>query len=125
MHTIYLWDELTPEISEYLARTDFITLNLGNEPTFCIDNRKEVTDITLAILNRCRDGDCPKISMSNHRYILNYMDFLEQAVPVECSNPRATRWKKYQKELKNGIRLHTAKCPTEDDIEVVVSKLRI
>jgi hypothetical protein len=71
-HIIWGSMSINPQecLIEYLAQTNI--LNKGNEPTFIISNRKEVTDLTL-VTDKTADlvsnwHVFDEISFSDHRY---------------------------------------------------------
>lgn len=68
-------------LRDYLEDVDLVTLKQGYEPTFCVANRMDVIDITLATkaifnyMQRWRGSD--EVSLSDHRHILYSEDFQE------------------------------------------------
>jgi hypothetical protein len=83
---------------EFLNSSNLEILNRGNEPTFCIDNRQEVTDITLGpygLLERITSWEVSlQPSLSDHRHILFT---LWGSVPVPLIRiPRCTSWSSFR-----------------------------
>ena len=73
-------------------------LNKGNEPTFVITNRKEVTDLTL---RTDKKGDPvinwhvpDEISLSDHRYLTFQVGDLEVTRLTYC-NSKTANWESY------------------------------
>jgi len=88
---------------EYLVSTNFNIVNKGNEPTFIISNRKEVTDLTLVtdktadLVSKWHVFD--EISLSDHRYKVFHVGDLLVTRPTYHKHKR-TNWESYQEDLK-------------------------
>jgi hypothetical protein len=90
---------------EFLNSSKLDILNWGNEPTFCIGGRLEVTDITLGSLRLLESIICWEVSsepaLSDHRHILFT---LWGSVPVRLiRNPRGTNWGSFKGELRDRL----------------------
>ena len=95
---------------EYLVITNLNILNKGNEPTFVVSNRQEVTDLTLwtdkigQLLSNWHVSD--ETSLSDHRYILFQVGDLEISRVTHCNHKR-TNWESYQEDLNVNLRVAT------------------
>lgn len=115
-------------LAEYLSTTSLDIQNKGNEPTFVINRRQEVLDITLAtqeFSNRIKDWIVSsEETLSDHREI-NFS--IDCAVPpsVLFRNPRNTDWGIYSNMLKSKI--HKLKCLNSmnniDELEQAVKQI--
>jgi hypothetical protein len=76
---------------EFLVSSNLNILNQGNEPTFMISNRRDITDLTLGsdcignLVRKWHVSDEP--SLSDHRYILFQIGNVE-ITKVTCHNPK-------------------------------------
>ena len=94
-------------LSEYLATTDpevvnQEVVNQGSEPTFFVNNKRTVIDVTLAtnaILSVIRDWQVmPNDSFSDHRQI-QFVIKQDKRPPNRRRNIKNTNWNTYEEEL--------------------------
>jgi hypothetical protein len=103
-HIIWGSMSINPQecLMEYSVSTNFNILNKGNEPTFIISNRKEVTDLTLVtdkradLVSNWHVSD--ETSLSDHRYKVFHVGDLEVTRHTYCK-PKRTNWESYQEDL--------------------------
>jgi hypothetical protein len=92
---------------EYLVSANLNILNKGNEPTFVVSNRQEVTDLTLGtdkVVDLVSDWHVSdEISLSDHRYIQFQVSDIE-IFKITYRNPKRTNWESYREDLKANLR---------------------
>ena len=107
-------------LSEYLATTDLEVVNQGSEPTFCVNNKRTVIDVTLAtkaILAVIQDWQVmPGDSFSDHRQI-KFVIKQDKRPPNRRRNIKNTNWNTYEEELSAKVGLWFGNITTPADIE--------
>jgi len=112
-------------LSEYLATTDpevvnQEVVNQGSEPTFFVNNKRTVIDVTLAtnaILSVIRDWQVmPNDSFSDHRQI-QFVIKQDKRPPNRRRNIKNTNWNTYEEELSAKVGLWFGNITTPADIE--------
>jgi hypothetical protein len=87
----------------YLVSSNLYILNCGNEPTFVVNNRKEVIDLTLGtneIANLvCNWHVSDETSLSDHRYICFELGNIS-INQVTYRNTSRTNWESYNDDPK-------------------------
>jgi hypothetical protein len=112
---------------EYLVILNLNILNQGNEPTFVICNRKEVTDLTLGnnrignLVSNWHVSD--ELSLSDHRYICFQIGNIDIA-KVTSRDPKRTNWESYKDNLKVNYGTMTGKIRMIWDIDLAVDQLQ-
>jgi hypothetical protein len=97
-----MWGATAP-IMEFLVSSNLNILNPGNEPTFVVCSRKEVTDLTFGtnkIGNLVRNWHVSdELSLSDHRYICSQIGNIT-INQVTFRDPRRTNGESYKENLK-------------------------
>jgi hypothetical protein len=108
---------------EYLVSTNLTILNKGNEPTFAVSNRQDVTDLTLGtdkigdLVSNCQVSD--DTSLLDHRNILFKAGDLEIS-SITYRNPKRTNWESYWEDLKVNLGVVPGVVHLVQDIELAV-----
>jgi hypothetical protein len=93
---------------EFLVSSNLNILNHGNEPTFVVCNRNEVTDLTLGtnkISNLVSDWHISgEPSFSDHRFICFQIGNIKSG-QVTFRNPRRTNWDSYKDNLRENLEI--------------------
>jgi hypothetical protein len=112
---------------EYLVSSNLNILNQGNEPTFVIRNRKEVTDLTLGttrienVVSNWHVSDEP--SFSDHRHICFQIGNID-ITRVTFRDPKRTNWESYKDNLKVNLGTMTRKIRMIRDIDLAADQLQ-
>jgi hypothetical protein len=114
-------------LMEFLVSSNLNILNSGNEPTFVVGNRKEVTDQTLGtnkfgdLVSNWHVSD--EKSLSDHRYICFQIGNVT-ANYVTFRNPKRSKWESYKDDLKGNLEIISRKIRTIKDIDLSVDQLQ-
>jgi len=113
-------------LSEYLATTDLEIANQGNEPTFCVRNKRTVIDVTLvtrSILQEIHNWHVVSDdTFSDHRKIFFTIKNDKQP-PYKRRNVKRTDWDTYQTDLSAKVGMWIGSLNTPADIERELNKL--
>ena len=108
-------------MSEYLATTNLEVVNQGSKPTFCVNNKRTVIDVTLATkatLPVIRDWQVmPNDSFSDHRQI-QFVIKQDKRPSNRRRNTKNTNWNTYQEESKVGLWFGNITTPADIDREL-------
>jgi hypothetical protein len=108
---------------EYLVSSNLNILNLGNEPSFVICNRKEVIDLTLGtnkignLVSNWHVSDDPSLSICFH---LGNTDITR----VTFRDTKRTSWKSYKDNLKVNLETMSGYIRMIRDIDLAVDQLQ-
>ncbi|PNF43884.1 hypothetical protein B7P43_G02776, partial [Cryptotermes secundus] len=122
-HILWGSTDTTPRgesVMKFLVSSNLNILNHGNEPTFMVFNRKEVTDLTLGtnnignLVSNWHVSDEP--SLSDRRY----MCFQISNITVDQGtyrNPKRTNWESYKDDLKVNLETISRNICTINDVD--------
>jgi hypothetical protein len=113
-------------LMEFLVNSNLNILNHGNEPTFVVCNKKEVTDLTLGtnkIVNLVGNWHVfNEPSLSDHRYTCFQIGNIS-IDQVNFRNPRRTKWELYKDKLEVNLETLSRRICTIKDIDQSIDQL--
>ncbi|PNF28303.1 hypothetical protein B7P43_G05453 [Cryptotermes secundus] len=114
-------------LMEFLVSSNLNILNHGNQPTFVVCNRKEVTDLTLGtnnignLVSNWHVSDEP--SLSDHRYICFKISNI-RVDQVTYRNPKRTNWESYKDDIKVNLGTISRNIRTIKDVDRSVDQFQ-